>query len=63
MLLAGGCSYAWGHRKGCSPANKGHRKYDRTEIKNLRKKGMTYEQIQNEIGCGYNTVRRYLSED
>tara|TARA_R110000765_G_scaffold260796_1_gene360924 strand:+ start:157 stop:726 length:570 start_codon:yes stop_codon:yes gene_type:complete len=51
----------WGHRTGCSPINKGHRDYDITEMKRLRSEGMTYKEIQNHMGCGYNTVRRYLS--
>lgn len=50
----------WGHRKGVSPSNKGHKKYDVKKMKKLRDNGYTYEQIQKEIGCGYNTVRRYL---
>ena len=50
----------WGHRKGISPANKGSKKYDIDEMRKLRDEGYTYEQIQKEIGCGYNTVRRYL---
>lgn len=50
----------WGHLKGISPPNKGHKKYDVDKMKRLRDNGYTYEQIQKEIGCGYNTVRRYL---
>ena len=52
----------WGHRKGCVAANRGDRKYDIEEMRALREKGYTYSQIQDHIGCGYNTVRRYLSK-
>ena len=51
-----------GHRKGCAPANKGHRSYDKEEMKRLYDDGNTYKQISDHIGCGYNTVRRYLNE-
>jgi len=53
--------HTWGHRKGCTPINKGHRDYDITEMRRLRSTGMTYKEIQNQMGCGYQTVRRYLS--
>ena len=39
------------------------REYDPEVIKELRAKGMTYQQISDELGCGVKTVQRALNSD
>ncbi len=50
----------YGNRKGCDPHNKGITKFSVELIQEYREQGLTYQQIAEKVGCGYNTVRRYL---